>query len=247
MARGFFLLLVVSGLMLISEAANSQASSTPAVPPADSSQISLQPIAALYHAAMGQQAHVFNGSEYFGYTLRTKGHQFFGSDVWADAVVTYDGIAYSGIPFMYDIVNQALIVVRPDEKGTPIKTQIDASRVSQFTLQGHRFMKVNKAENLASGFYEVLYSGNVQVLARREKTSLKQNAEISFSDKNTYYILKDGQYHQVKSKGSVLKVLSDQKAELNKSLKERSISFGQNRELALVTMAQVYDSLTKGQ
>ncbi len=249
MARGLFLFLVICPFFIGTQAAHSQTSSTTTTTntfKADSIRVAISPQAALYHAALAEQAHIYSGGAYNAYTLRTKGHQFFGSDVWTDAGITYHGIFYPRIPLLYDIANEAVVVVRPGAAGTPIKIQINPEQVSSFTMQGHHFVRLPAMNNLPAGFYDQLYQGTVHVLAKRQKTSLKQNTEISFTDKDTYYILKDGQAHRISSKGSVLKVFSDKRAELTQRLKNMPLNFKQNREAAYATIAREYDLLTSG-
>jgi hypothetical protein len=66
-----------------------------------------------------------------------------------------------------------------------------------------------------------------------------------FGAKNQYFIYKEGVYHPVKSKSSVLKVFKDRKSVLKKQLAKNKIRFGKDRELALSKSAKFYEESEK--
>ncbi|WP_224999995.1 hypothetical protein [Cesiribacter sp. SM1] len=106
-----------------------------------------------------------------------------------------------------------------------------------------------KGSPMLSGFYDLLSGGNTQLLVKRRK-SVKESIDNNqlhreFIQKNLYFIEKDGQYHPVKSKGSALKVLADQKKEIRQYLKKNKIKFRQNPELALLSMVEYYNQATE--
>ena len=65
-----------------------------------------------------------------------------------------------------------------------------------------------------------------------------------FDESVRYYLVKDGVFTVVKSKGSVLKVLSDHKSEVKNFIRKNRIAFKGNRDEALVRVTQFYDTLT---
>ncbi len=188
---------------------------------------------------------VFVGPEYTGFAGKLKGHPFYGSDLWEDGTLTFDGITYAAVPLLYDIANDLVVVVQPGEQGTLHKIQIAVENVQNFSTKGHSFTRLDSTiQDMPGGFYDQLYLGQVQVLAKRTKTTLKQSTGLTFNQKDTYFIHKNGQYYPVKSKGSVLKVFADKKADLQKFMKEQGVDFAQNPEAAMVRLAKAYDQLT---
>ncbi|WP_299824968.1 hypothetical protein [uncultured Pontibacter sp.] len=199
---------------------------------------------ATYRQAMGEEAHLFSGSEFISYPVSVGEHQFFLNKL-LEASLVYDGLTYERVPIFYDIVNDDVIVGRHDEFSPTIYIKVHKNKITQFKLDGHTFIHIQDNSTLAPGFYEQLYSGNLQVLAKRKKVYKKEVVTVTFPADNYYYLLKAGTYFPVKSKGSVLKVLKEHKKELSQYLKANNIIFSQNREFAIAKLAEQYDLLTQ--
>src|SRR5436190_959037 len=60
-----------------------------------------------------------------------------------------------------------------------------------------------------------------------------------------YDILKDGVYHKVNDKASVLAVLADQKPALKKFISDKKINFRADREKAIARVAEFYYTIKK--
>lgn len=121
-------------------------------------------------------------------------------------------------------------------------------RVDAFTFHGHNFARLepdSAAATMPEGLYDILYTGNSKVIAKRHKASKKEVAVLVFSEKDQYYVYKDGQYHAVNSKPSVLKVFRNHRKELSKFLRDNNISFKDDREVAIVHVATQNDMLSK--
>ena len=66
---------------------------------------------------------------------------------------------------------------------------------------------------------------------------------FTYEEKNRYFVLRNGVFFPVRSKGSVLKLMDDRRQELRKHLKQQKIVFSDNRERALKSLAEHYDTL----
>jgi hypothetical protein len=210
----------------------------------------IQNTVARYHEAIGGQAKLYNGSRYPDHDGSLDEHPFFLSEDWVMGDVFYDGEFFQGVPLMYDIVSGQLVTEHLFS-GHPI--QLVWGKLEHFSLSGHDFEKIENqtvGNSLPkTGFYDILYRGNTQVIAlhqkiRRERIQT-QSIEISFPEKTHYFIFKNGVFFQVQSKASVFKVLEDEKQALKRYLKSNHIIFSLNRESALTAMAELYDNLKK--
>ena len=231
-------------ILLISASNNVQAQSnnTAGAGSAKSEEIAV----AKYHVALSDEGHLFSGAEFISYPASSGEHQFYKYNKLQEASIIYEGLEYKQIPLLYDIVNDDVIVGRFSKQGATQHIKIDKNRVSSFNLSGHSFIHLRENGNaLTAGFYELLYQGKLQVLAKRKKIFKKEVVTVTFPADNYYYLLKDGTYHAVKSKGSVLKVLKDHKKELSQFLKVNNIIFYENREVAIAKLAEQYDLLTQ--
>lgn len=205
---------------------------------------------AAYENTMNLQSHLYNGSEYVDYDNYIDGHQYFGSDDWEDGSIHYDGTLYRDVPLLYDVMLDQVVT---ENFAGPLRIRLVGEKIRYFTLLGHRFIRIvtDSVQNpvLRTGFYDQLYNGNVQVLAKRAKLIHEQitsgRVEKNFYEKNRYFIEKEGRFYPVKSKRSVLNVFDDRKKELQRYLREHKIKYRRTPELAMVQLAQHYDALTK--
>ena len=217
--------------------------------PTDSSAANapLQKAISLYHHAIGNQAGIYSGTEYVDYRYQTEGHPYFKSQHWGEGTVVYDGMQYSKMLMLYDIVNEAVVVAQLDHaESLSNKIKVDLDRVEHFSLQGHHFVRLEQdsaAMTMPAGFYDLLYAGNTRVVAKRQKSTKKEVGLLVYKQEDKHYIFRNRQYHQVKSKASVLKVLREHRKELARAIRENNISFKDNREQAIVWVAAHYDTL----
>lgn len=216
--------------------------------------VNLQIASANFYKAIGQESRLYNGHEYQPYDPRIMNSALFPYDskTWAIGEVDYDNITYSGVPMMYDIYKDAVVVQLYNRFSM---FTLLSERVKNFSFSGHHFIRIegdqipnNKAE-LTTGFYEQLYAGEVEILAKRRKTIQNSSNAVAtpetfFSKTNDYYMKKGNMYYKISSKGSILKLLKDRKSELQKYLRQNDIRYGDNPEFAMVKIASYYDQIT---
>lgn len=217
---------------------------------ADTAFVALAKIHAanLHQEALGVQSRLYNGSRYVDPEFNSEQHPFFLSEDWIMGSVFYDGEYFENVPLMYDLLNDAL-VAEHGPSGHAI--QLIRNKLRHFTVEDHYFERLVKDSSQSAlpvtGFYDIIYDGPSRLVARRQKFSREEirNSEviISYDQKNRYFILMNGVYFPVKTKGSVLKLMGDRKQELKKYLRQQGIVFSDHREAALKSMAEHYDSL----
>ena len=202
----------------------------------------------VYDQYIKGQARLYNGTEYHDYLSHNDEHPYFGVDDWSNGSIIYDDESYENVSMFYDLSRDRLIT---EHMLSGAKIELVTDKISQFIIAGHTFVKLHRDESkvIQEGFYELLYSGKTKVYARREKLLHSQasanDIEYSFEEKTRLFIFKDGTYHSVKSKGSVLDVYKDRKQELRSALSRNKIKYRSNREAAIVRMAAEYDAQSK--
>lgn len=200
----------------------------------------------LYREAIGVQARLYNGSRYLAPEHSIDDHPFFSSVDWLTGDVFYDGEFFQEVPLMFDLHSEQLIA---EHASTGHAIQLVREKLQHFTIDGHRFEKMgDEASGLPQqGFYDILYDGETRVVVKRQKILLEEiigsTVQVTFSERNRYFLLKDGVYSSVRNKASVLKVLGDRKQELRKFLKQQRIYFTENRERLLKSVAEHYDQI----
>jgi hypothetical protein len=202
----------------------------------------------LHQAALGSQARLYNGSKYREPELAPDFHPFFSSEDWITGSIYYDGEYFENVPLMYDLLNDAVIT---EHLPSGQAIQLIREKISLFSIGGHRFEKISDESRQSlpgtPDFLDVLYDGESKIVALRQKFR-RDNIEggkvhVTYEEKNRHFILRNGVFFPVKSKASLLKILSDRKQELKKHARQKGIFFSRDREGALQSLAKYYDTL----
>lgn len=203
---------------------------------------------ALYQQSFGEQSAIYNGTN-ANYLVRfDKGHPYFFSPVPGTGSVTYDGIFYDSVLITYDEIKDVVIIASGINR-----LQLATEKVVSFSIFNADFIKISKDSSsdalIKSGFYQVLYKGNVWLLTKQIKTIREDLSGIQImrmiDEQDYYYIQKDGRYYLVNKKKNLLKVFSDRKKEIQQFIKVNGIDFRNNWKYALIETTTYYDSLKK--
>jgi len=233
---------LISGFLLLSVGALGQSY------PSDTAFItsSVQHVTRLYWNSIQEQANLYNGAEYVELQTTNEQHPYFETDDWVIGWIVYDGNFYENQPLMYDITQDKVITEYYNGSMMALVT----GKVQLFSINHHtfEFIKNEKVNHTLpmSGLYEILYTGESRLIARREKDIQEKIEnrvfERNFESKNRYYLFKSGRYFPVKNKASALKILSDQKHALKQLMKKNAAHFI-NREVGLIKIVELYDTL----
>ncbi len=223
------------------------AASGQTIPP-DSSESTAQYALARYQEASSNVEQLYNGIEYIGYDTRLKVHPYFASDSFQTGFVQHGGKTFS-VPMLYDIVSDVIVVRHP----SAYRVALQSAEIESFSWLSHTYVRLLERANpgLTTGFYDLLYTGPSQLLARRIKTiqiNTTSNGDYGvFDPKTTYYIRKKDKdrYYPVKNKKMVLEVLSDRKKELVAYARKQKLRFRPDPEQAIIKLTQQYDELNK--
>ncbi len=193
----------------------------------------------VYTTTVGVGSQLYNGSEYKEYRSQKDEFPYLFDDLMFGDVL-FSGELYEGVPLYYDLANDQVVTSYPQGN----KIQLTRDKVEYFDIGGHRIVRLNNNQ-LSEGFYDLLYDGKMKLYARRQKvliTKINGNvAENDFELRIKYYLLKDGVYRTVKSKGSILSILKDKKKDLKRLLKEEKLKSKANREKAMARMLAAYE------
>jgi hypothetical protein len=204
------------------------------------------PLYSAYMASIGAGANLYNGTEYTASYTQVKGSPFWNEAGFETGIISYNGVVYKDISIAYDLVTNEVIIKSPQQ----LTIKLDASRVDFFLVSNHLFVRAKPDEAsknmLPEDFYELLYNGNVKVLAKRKK-----QVERSFNaeDPNrialytAYFIYKDSMYHQVTNKNSLLNLLRDKSEEINEYWKQHNLNYKTDAEKAIVETVTYYTKL----
>lgn len=221
-------------------------------------QIAANQVVEQYNKAIYKQAHVYDGNEYITHDYRIKVHPFYRVDSLQMGTIYYNGVRYDNVKMLYDIVRDEL-AVQPPEGAYRIRLRNEY--LTSFTIGPYTFTRIgagvgagpsigDSAVGVPTGFYEVLHDGRVKALSRRVKIVHEDISQgyykADYQQKDRFFILKEGVYHEVKTKRSLLNLFPDQSQELRKYSRAKNLKFNDNqREEAIALITQRYEALIK--
>lgn len=213
--------------------------------------VSTEKAIAVYNKSNKNYSHLYNGREFipFKKNMPEVGTPYFYSEDWEEADVYYDGELYEHVNLRYDILREKVAVEHPGYSDIELINE----KIKYFIMAGHTFVRLDsKLGNkpvISPGFYDELYNNTSKVYVKRlkvteERIETQVSIILTYKEKNTYIVNKNGTYHIVGNKASVLKVFGDQKSALRKFISKNKIKYRNNREAALVKIVGYYDEIS---
>ncbi len=197
-----------------------------------------------YYQSRHLELGLYNGIYYKEYVLHQndEGQPYFETDQWVEGELFYNGVHYENIPLLYDVVNDKIIIDHS------VKLELISEKIKYFVIQEHRFVLLTANANspIHTGFFELVYDGQSKLYAKWQKKRIEviasRELQVRYEDQNRIYINKDGKFHSVKTKSSVLHVLEDKKIMLKKYIKKNQLNFRGHRAESIAKIMAFYES-----
>src|SRR5258707_11749357 len=197
-------------------------------PPTDS--IPVARAAIFYQSYVGADAAIYNGVAYQPNYRGIEGTPYFQSENLTTGSLIYEGLTYTHIPLLYDLVHDQLLI--SDQKGQLLI--VAAGKARQFTFADHLFFYLTV--NGTSGYYERLTTGYATLYARHtrkiEEKIQSNQLYRTITAHDEYYLYKQGRYYPVESGNHLLTLLADKKKELQQFQRSNHIRFRKEPEVA---------------
>lgn len=212
-------------------------------------------LAGYYTNLIQDKSALYTGSEYKLPPQTDKEYPYFiksnvvmdDEEFWKTGNIIFNQELYTGVPILYDLVQDMVII--ENWTGDPI--MLVKEKVSYFSVGTSEFVQIANASQVdlpRDGFYELLYDGVMRVVGRHNKTQQEriENRTLLtyYTYKQRYYLLKNGKYYPISSKGDLFKLLADRKAELRNYVREQKISVSRKNPESFARIAAFYDSIT---
>lgn len=187
------------------------------------------------------------------YTMLHDGTYFLESEEYCEGTVVYNGKLYVDLVLNLNAHLDELYIKMPQYNAGSVLLK---AHVESFTLNNRQFINIVNEKWPGApreGYYRVLFAGEkISVLKKTVKrlNSATAGNELKvshyFEEDHTYYILKNGFFHPVKRKASLLRILRDSRRELNHHIREQKLGFGKNeKDASLASCAAVYEKETQ--
>ena len=205
----------------------------------------------LYQNVQSRNSLVYTGRGYYDAYSDVKGHQFFYDDYWELGNVTFDENTYKDIFLRYDINKDLLMIENFNSNGFMSPIKLYSPKVKTFELHGFKFIRLERdtVAGIREGFYNLLYdSDSIQVLIKRRKEIVKSNeinsVQEEFIVRDRIYIRLGGNFHRVRKRNSILKIMIDRKKDVKRYIKQNQYDFKNDPEMQIVDIVKYYDSLS---
>ena len=190
------------------------------------------PVSRYYVEQSGGYSPLYNGKIPPMYNMLYEGTYFLESDAYYPGTVQYKGKLYVDLELNLNVHRDELYVRIPEYNSGSVLLK---AHVESFIMGDMQFINIVKEKYPAApaeGYYRVLYSGDdISVLKRTTKrmnsATIANDRKVTqvFEESISYYFLKNGYFHPVKNKSSVVRVLSGVRKELNRHIREDKLRF----------------------
>ena len=205
---------------------------------------------AFYFKTLGEDAPLYNGSEYASSWQNIAGSPFFGSDSVQKATIVYGSTVYHDIPALYDLVNDEIII--KDNRGNYF-IKLVKEKVSSFNLSGHDFIRLGADSStgfqVEPGFYDRIYKGDISAFAKRRRsigyTTDEEKINYTILSKTTYYILKADGWFKITGRASLVAAFRNEKSDVQQFYRDNHLNFKKEPENTLIKLISYYESLKK--
>jgi len=199
----------------------------------------------LYHQTIATKENIYNGQEYFHLNKKLNGHVFWSENVFLNGQVSYAGIIYPNRLLKLDILNDELVT---QGANTSIQIKINKEKIDSFSIGNTRFERLQHFHKLPEGFYEILHDAKFKVICRRVK-SIKEvvkedGVDFNIVQKNTYYLLDNGVYKEIKNRQILFDFFKDKREEVKDYIRKEDLSFNKEPESFIVLSIKYYEQIT---
>jgi hypothetical protein len=192
---------------------------------------------------------LYNGRDWRNKYYRVKGDQFLFSNWFLEGSVSINGKSFKNLSIRYDILNDEIHTIADKV----VILQLNKEKVDSFNMVSenvtYRFEKVKKDTLTGlNGFVNVLYHGKSALYVKYVKEIQPlavENKYDKFLQSHKIYILKNGILYKIAGKGDLLRVLSEDKIQIKKFIKQNELTVSRKIPESFVPVIRYYDGLSK--
>ncbi len=175
---------------------------------------------------------ILNGDEYELYYPVTGSNPMLPHKCYPNGSVTIEGKTHTPVVIQYDTYLDQLIYFDSRHRIGPMvvpvmlnKYMVDAFEIGMpdNRMKFRNLTFPDSVSNAESGFYETVYEGKTRYLIRYKSILAVTEGEYSFKIHAHRYIEKNHNLFKIRGKKSLIKALSDRKADLRKYIRQKKL------------------------
>lgn len=203
-----------------------------------------------YLNSAGNHAIIYTGREEVKYPTYVLNHPYLDTNEFRSGTLSFDGIIYPNVKMRLNLHTDELAVFSYNNLFSVV---LPSDRVDFATIDSLYIYYVNPQKEtlpFPKGYHVRIFKGKHEVWKREtmfmESKIKDMMVEFSFIKKRKFYIYKDGVYHTVSSKNSVLKLFDPaKKRDLKKYIKQHELNFKKSPDEAIVSVVNYYEYLSR--
>lgn len=212
-----------------------------------------QKIEQIYAMEHGDMRLLIHGKLHEDYFSAGKGSPFWLSADWTIGALQTKHVYYPELLLKYDAYLDALVWA--EDLTNQIFIWVNESQLGSFWIQEKQFDYLGQgvektgmeALGLAPGYFELLYTKNSKLYAKREKRFQKYQDDYDYSgefyEKSVYYLLRDETFLAIKGKKDFMQFAKDHESKMEQYIKQQGIRFRGITDEQFVQLIAHYDSL----
>lgn len=175
---------------------------------------------------MDQVDNLLQGRIYNAAYDGVKGTQYL-SDTWQEGQVELLGHSYTGLPLLYDIFQDELVMSYRQASSLDY-VQLIKGYITRFVLGQRLFINIEYSAyrdlRLEPGFYELLVNNSASLLMKRRMEIQPENSVSTFVRRDDRYLVFNGQAFRISRKGIFFKAIGDAyKKQVQRFMKKNNI------------------------
>ncbi|MCL2683489.1 MAG: hypothetical protein FWE63_08455 [Bacteroidales bacterium] len=200
-----------------------------------------------YLETVGEQAPLYYGSLQEG-RLPALNHPYLEDGRYSMARLSYRDVVYPEVMLRLDLERDELIILSPDGRQIVLFPEY----VDHAELHGSRIIYFHNdglPGSPSTGYYVLLHSGNSMVLKKQtarltDRQTSPTGRDRQYVFKTTFFLHKDGVYHTIRNKRSLLRVLSPHQKELRQFISSNRLNYRKNADELITRTVIEYEKLT---
>lgn len=174
-------------------------------------------------------------------------HPYYLKNEWTKGSLTYDGIFYPEVSLKYNIENNVLIT----KNSLGVAYGLRGDKVKNFKLFDRVFVNHNYGKLGDPQILQVQYCGPVSLFLKSTKKYKEiqeyPRVRITYEEEQTHLLYKEGTFHKLVGRKSILKPFEDQKKAIKTFIKEENLMSLEMRDEFFSKITAHYNSLIERQ
>ena len=188
------------------------------------------------------QSTLFYGIEQLQHP-RLSNHPFLISEQYTQGRLSINGIVYPEVMLRLDLNRDELVILSPDFRHIVLSPEnVDFAEMHGRLIIYYR--QNNLPGSPPTGYHQLLHSGKTKVLKRQTAELKIVHRELDFVHSTRFFLYKDGEYHTIRNRRELLRVLYPHRRELRQFISANQLQFRQNTGEFITQVVREYEKLS---